>query len=242
MPVYFLDEKIRFPNPKQADPNGLIAVGGDLSSERLLFAYKKGIFPWYSEGQPILWFSPDPRLVFYPKDFKRSKSLDKLVNSGKFEVKVDTNFVEVIENCAKVERKFQSGTWITEDMIAAYINLHNLGYAHSFETYLDDKLVGGLYGVSMGGAFFGESMFYTESEASKVAFYYLVEFSIESDFDFIDSQVPNDHMLSMGGVEISRDKFLKMLDKSLDKNTMKGKWKLDNPRNFDKNYLNSSDA
>ena len=228
MPVYLLDEKLEFPNPNEADPNGLIAVGGDLSTDRLLLAYKKGVFPWYSEGQPILWFSPDPRMIFYPKDFKQSKSLKKLINSEKFQVRVDINFDEVIHRCAKVERKFQSGTWITKDMIAAYINLHDLGYAHSFETYLDGKLVGGLYGLSLGGAFFGESMFHSETDASKVAFAHLVDFCLKVDFDFIDSQVSTDHMQRMGGVEISRSKFLQILQKSLEKKTLKCNWKLSN--------------
>lgn len=226
MPVYLLDEKCLFPNPSKADPNGLLAVGGDLSPERLLIAYKNGIFPWYSEGEPILWFSPDPRLIFIPRDFKPSKSLRKSIKSRKFNVKVDNNFEELIHKCAKVERKFQDGTWITNDMIDAYIQLHNLGYAHSFETYLDNRLVGGLYGLSIGGAFFGESMFYTETDASKVAFANLVDFCLEADFDFIDSQVSTEHMLSMGGVEVSRNSFLTMLEKTISKKTIIGSWKL----------------
>ncbi len=226
MPVSLLGKNLKFPDPKDADQHGLLAVGGDLSLERLLLAYKKGIFPWYSEGEPILWFSPDPRLIFSPKNFKPSKSLQKLLKSRKFNVKVDNNFEEVIHKCAKVKRKFQSGTWITQDMQDAYIKLHNLGFAHSFETYLQGELVGGLYGVSLGGAFFGESMFYSETDASKVAFSYLVDFCIDVDFDFIDSQVSNEHMLNMGGVEIPRAEFLKVLEKSLEKETIKGKWKL----------------
>lgn len=226
MTVYFLNSRIMFPHPSEAEPGGLLAVGGDLSPERLLLAYENGIFPWYSEEDPILWFSPDPRMVFLPGDFRFSKTLLKTVSSGKFSVRADTNFAAVVENCAQVQRKGQSGTWITEGMKAAYGKLHELGYAHSFETYLDGKLVGGLYGVSLGGAFFGESMFHLETDASKVALFHLAQKCWESGFDLIDSQVPTDHMRTLGGREISRKEFLLALESSLRKNTLCGRWEI----------------
>ena len=226
MTVYFLDSRIMFPDPSEAEPGGLLAVGGDLSPERLLLAYENGIFPWYSEEDPILWFSPDPRMVFLPGDFKFSKTLLKTVASGKFSVRADTDFAAVVENCAQVQRKGQSGTWITEEMKAAYGKLHELGYAHSFETYLEGELVGGLYGVSLGGAFFGESMFHLETDASKVALFHLAQKCWESGFDLIDSQVPTDHMRTLGGREISRKEFLSALESSLLKKTLRGKWEI----------------
>lgn len=226
MTVYFLDSRISFPDPSEAEPDGLLAVGGDLSPERLLLAYENGIFPWYSEGDPILWFSPDPRMVFLPGDFRFSKTLLRTVSSGKFSVSADTDFAAVVENCAQVQRKGQSGTWITEEMKAAYGKLHELGYAHSFETYREGKLVGGLYGVSLGGAFFGESMFHLETDASKVALFHLARKCWESGFDLIDSQVPTDHMRTLGGREISRKEFLSALETSLGKKTLRGKWEI----------------
>ncbi len=224
MPVHLLDDSMEFPDPRLAEPSGLVAVGGDLSVERLISAYSVGIFPWYSEGQPILWFSPDPRLVLFPYKFKVSRSLKKIVNSGKFEVRFDTDFEGVIRGCAQTKRKGQCGTWITKDMIGAYIELHNNGYAHSVETYLDGKLAGGLYGVSLGGAFFGESMFYRISNASKVALYHLVDRCIKWDFDFIDSQIPTSHMKQFGAEEISREAFLSMLRETLKRQTRRYKW------------------
>lgn len=226
MTVYFLDSRIKFPDPSEAEPEGLLAVGGDLSPDRLLLAYENGIFPWYSEGDPILWFSPDPRMVFLPGDFRFSKTLLKTVSSGKFSVRADTDFALVVENCAQVQRKGQSGTWITEEMKAAYGKLHELGYAHSFETYREGELVGGLYGVSLGGAFFGESMFHLETDASKVALFHLARKCWESGFDFIDSQVPTDHMRTLGGREISRKEFLSTLESSLLKKTLRGVWEI----------------
>ena len=226
MTVHFLDSRISFPDPSEAEPGGLLAIGGDLSPERLLLAYENGIFPWYSEGDPILWFSPDPRMVFLPGDFRFSKTLLKTVSSGEFSVKADTDFSAVVENCAQVQRRGQSGTWITEEMKAAYGKLHELGYAHSFETYREGKLVGGLYGVSLGGAFFGESMFHLETDASKVALFHLARKCWESGFDLIDSQVPTDHMKTLGGREISRKEFLSALESSLGKKTLRGKWEI----------------
>lgn len=224
MPVYFLDESISFPEPEMAESSGLLAIGGDLSSHRLLLAYSSGIFPWYSEGQPILWFSPDPRLILDPVKFNPSRSLKKLIRSGRFDVKFDHDFEGVIRGCANANRKLQKSTWITTEMMDAYIALHEHGFAHSVESYFEGRLVGGLYGVSLGGAFFGESMFYKMSNASKVALYYLVKKCLYWDFDFIDSQVPTEHMKNLGAEEISRSDFLNKLSRALEKETRKGKW------------------
>ncbi|HEX9831160.1 MAG TPA: leucyl/phenylalanyl-tRNA--protein transferase [Thermodesulfobacteriota bacterium] len=224
MSIFLLDNSLAFPHPRYAERDGLLAIGGDLRVERLLLAYRNGIFPWFSEGNPILWFSPDPRLVLVPDQFKISASLRKVIRSNTFEVRFDTRFDEVIVQCAKSARKNQYGTWITSDMIEAYIRLHREGYAHSVETIQEDRLVGGLYGVSLGGAFFGESMFHIMSNASKVALYYLAERLRSWDFDFLDSQVPTDHMKSLGSREVDRESFLNMLGETLKKRTMKGKW------------------
>ncbi len=225
MTVYLLDDSLIFPHPEGAEANGLVAVGGDLRPERLILAYKSGIFPWFSEGDPILWFSPDPRLLIFLDDLYVSSKLEKVIRSNLFEVRFDSCFTDVIKRCSETDRRGQDGTWITDDMIDAYVALHELGYAHSVETFHEGSLVGGLYGVSLGGAFFGESMFYEQSNASKVALYYLVEKLKSWRFDFIDSQVPNEHMKSMGGKEISRSKFLVMLEHSLTKQQTKlGSW------------------
>jgi leucyl/phenylalanyl-tRNA--protein transferase len=224
MPVYLLGDSLIFPNPTHAEPNGLLAVGGDLSVPRLLLAYRSGIFPWYSENNPILWFSPDPRLILSLPDLYVSRKLKKVLKSSQFEVLFDTAFREVIRNCSAVRRKGQTGTWITKDMIRAYTELHDLGYAHSVETYCEGKLAGGLYGVALGGVFFGESMFHLVNDASKVALYHLVERLREMDFDFIDSQVPNTHMKRMGGREVGRECFLAMLRGAVNKKTPLGKW------------------
>lgn len=224
MPVDYLTDELVFPDPADAEPSGLLAFGGDLSVERLLLAYGSGIFPWYSEGRPILWFSPDPRCVLYFDDYAPSRSFIKVVKSGRFQVKFDTNFDLVIKQCSKVVRKGQFGTWITSDMIYAYNQLHEEGYAHSVETYLDNKMVGGLYGVSLGSVFCGESMFHTVPNASKVAFYSLVQKCKKWNFDFIDSQVPTDHMMALGAVNICRERFLSELKKSLKNTTQRGKW------------------
>lgn len=225
MPVYLLDSSLIFPHPNLAEEDGLLAVGGDLSKERLLLAYGSGIFPWYSEGYPIMWFSPDPRLIIELGEVHASKRLLKTIRSGAFEVSFDTAFEEVMRLCAETDRRGQTGTWITGDMLRAYTDLHQDGYAHSVETYQDGELVGGLYGLSLGGVFFGESMFHRQRDASKVALYHLERFLVANDFDFIDSQVPNSHMKSLGGKEISRDEFLSRLAKSLEKKTLRGRWR-----------------
>jgi len=224
MTVYLLDDSLVFPNPMLAEQNGLLAVGGDLRVERLLEAYKNGIFPWYSEGDPIMWFSPDPRLILFLDNLYVSSKLKKIIRSNVFEVRFDTSFQDIIAQCAKTSRRGQDGTWITDDMVQAYIRLYKEGYAHSVETFYEGKLVGGLYGISLGGAFFGESMFFEMSNASKVALYYLVEKLHEWDFNFIDSQVPNEHMKGLGGKEVERAAFLNLLESSLKKQTKLGNW------------------
>ena len=215
---------IHFPDPEQATPEGIVAAGGNLEPETLLEAYSKGIFPWYSEGMPILWWSPDPRMVLFPDEMKVSHSLRQVLRSGKFKCLPDTAFPEVIEQCAKVPRKGEAGTWITPEMKEAYIRLHALGYAHSFETWHRGELVGGLYGVSLGSAFFGESMFHLTADASKVALYHLTQWCIQHDFDFIDAQTPTEHLASLGAREIPRKEFLRMLEKAMKKETVRGKW------------------
>ena len=202
--------EIKFPKLDLAlkEPNGLIGIGGDLSVDRLLYAYSRGIFPWYGKDEPILWYSPDPRMVITPDTFHLSKSLRKTINSSKFNVSVNTVFSEVMSQCQNVPRVGQSGTWIDENMIKAYSDLHNAGYAHSYEVFYDKKLVGGLYGVALGRVFFGESMFSLENNASKVALAYLLQ---NSDYKLIDCQVENKHLESLGAFNIPRDLFIQQL-------------------------------
>ena len=224
MPVYLLDESHFFPDPRYSNKDGLIAIGGDLSQGRLLSAYSKGIFPWFSEESPILWWSPDPRMVLFPGEFRVSKSLRLLIQKNHFTVKFDQNFREVIRQCASVPRKDQQGTWITDEMVEAYSRLHEAGYAHSVESYHEGKLVGGLYGVSLGRAFFGESMFHIMTDASKAALYYLVRQLQLWDFQIIDAQQKTRHLKSLGGRTIPRDEFLRMLEIALDHESFKGNW------------------
>jgi leucyl/phenylalanyl-tRNA--protein transferase len=224
MPIFRLLDDLVFPPPDYADPSGLIAVGGDLSSERLLEAYRVGIFPWYSEDQPILWWSPDPRFVLELDQFKISRSLRKTLRRRIFHVTFDRVFEDVIAACATVSREDQSGTWITPEMREAYIKLHGLGYAHSVEAWFEGKLAGGLYGVSLGKAFFGESMFHRKTDASKVALAVLVEKLRRWNFHFIDAQMATEHMSSLGAKEISRRIFVKKLRSALRHSTKRGKW------------------
>jgi leucyl/phenylalanyl-tRNA--protein transferase len=220
-----MDTIIEFPDPRKADDDGLVAVGGELSTSYLIAAYAQGIFPWFNEKDPILWWSPNPRMVLIPEDFKLRKSLKQVINSKRFEVKIDKDFRGVIRNCRNVKRKEQEGTWITNEMLEAYIDLHDFGIAHSFETYQDGQLVGGLYGVSLGKAFFGESMFFNEPDASKVAFYHLVEWCKQHSFHFIDAQQSTSHLKSLGAKEISRNEFLNSLNEALKHPTKQGVWK-----------------
>lgn len=224
MPIYNLPQEFIFPDPSEAEEDGLLAIGGDLSTRRIITAYAMGIFPWYNEDSPILWWSPDPRLVLYPDDFKLSKSLRQRINRGMFRLRIDFAFEEVIFACANTFRKNQEGTWINRDMQEAYIQLFKMGLAHSIEIWEGNKLIGGLYGVSLGAAFFGESMFHKRSDASKMAFFYLSKVCKVLNFDFIDCQVSNDHLLSLGAKEIERDCFLNELSFALEKPTLRGNW------------------
>lgn len=218
--------EIQFPDPNQADDEGLIAIGGNLSKEFLLAAYSQGLFPWFNEGDPILWWSPNPRMVLYPQKFRCSRSLRQVLKKKLFTIKIDNNFSQVIEQCAIIKRRDHPGTWITKDMQKAYINLFSEGYAHSVEAYLGEKLVGGLYGISLGKAFFGESMFYTVDNASKVALYFLVELMKKWEYWFIDVQQSTKHMRSLGAQDIDREEFLKVLNDCLKHKTKKGPWKM----------------
>jgi leucyl/phenylalanyl-tRNA--protein transferase len=227
MPVYQLSEDLVFPSPHLASKEGLLAVGGDLTRTRLLLAYSLGIFPWYSENEPILWWSPDPRLVLYPDELKISRSLSKVIKKGAYTVTVDCAFEQVINECARVRLENQEGTWIVDEMAKAYCNLHESGFAHSAETWEGDHLVGGLYGVSLGRCFFGESMFTRVSNASKVAFVSLVHHLRSLNFALIDCQVTTGHLTRFGAKEISRTRYLDELDEALKVPTLKGKWSLD---------------
>jgi len=226
MPVFNLTEELVFPDPELSLKDGLLAVGGDLSPERLLLAYNNGIFPWYNDHSPILWWSPNPRMVLFPKKLKVSKSLWQVIRKNKFEIRVDENFAGVIRSCAEVTRLNQPGTWITAEMMQAYINLYEKGFAHSFETYFEGQLVGGLYGVSTGRVFFGESMFFTMSDASKVALYYLVKKVSDWNFIMIDAQQDTPHLRRLGAKPIPRKDFLDLLDESSQFHTYTGKWSL----------------
>ncbi|RZL30187.1 MAG: leucyl/phenylalanyl-tRNA--protein transferase [Pedobacter sp.] len=204
-----LEDDYSFPDPSLAEADGLLAIGGDLSVDRLLSAYSNGIFPWFSEGDPILWYAPHERCVIYPDKIKVSKSMKKILSANTFEITVDKAFEDVIINCANTPRKDQDGTWITNDMQQAYTNLHQQGYAHSVEVWLDGTLVGGLYGLKMNRVFCGESMFSHVSNASKAALIYLSKLNI----DLIDCQLPNDHLISLGAEMIDMDKYLDILRK-----------------------------
>jgi leucyl/phenylalanyl-tRNA--protein transferase len=222
--VFLLTDKIAFPPPHLASREGLLAVGGDLSRERLLLAYRMGIFPWFSDDEPILWWSPDPRLVLYPREFRVSKTLKKIINKGIFTVTMDSAFGRVITQCAQIRIENNQGTWIVEDMIDAYCNLHESGFAHSVEAWHQGELAGGLYGVSLGRCFFGESMFARISNASNVALVTLVGYLNKLSFDMIDCQLTTKHLLRFGAREIPRVRFLKQLEESLNAPTIKGKW------------------
>ncbi|MCP4718768.1 MAG: leucyl/phenylalanyl-tRNA--protein transferase [Desulfobacteraceae bacterium] len=214
MPLFRLSERIEFPPACLARSDGLLCIGGDLSTERLLLAYQNGIFPWFSENEPLLWWSPDPRLVLFPETIKISRSLKKVIKRTPLKVTVDNAFEQTIVSCSKPRRGGQ-GTWLVKEMIDAYIQLHKHGYAHSIETWHKDSLVGGLYGVTLGGSFFGESMFSLENNASKIALSALANLLNAQGFDMIDCQVTTHHLLKMGAVELPRDVFLKKLIPSI---------------------------
>ena len=213
-----------FPHPNEADENGIVAWGGDLNPARIIRAYQSGIFPWYAKDEPILWWSPNPRLIMELDDFKISKSLKKSLK--KFSYKFNANFSLVMQNCASKRRKGQNGTWIQKDVVQAYEALHSMGVAHSIESYLDGKLVGGLYGLSIGKVFCGESMFANESDASKSAYAVLIKHLKKWGYDFIDCQVPTKHLKSLGAKEVTRDYFINRLEK-VNKSEVKHTWIID---------------
>lgn len=223
MPVFRLDERLVFP-PVHLAEDGLLALGGDLRPERLVLGYTQGIFPWYAENLPILWHSPDPRMVMTTKDLVVQRSLRKVIRRRPYELKLDTAFADVLAGCASVPRPGQSGTWLIPEMMTAYTQLHELGFAHSIEAWADGVLVGGLYGVSLGGAFFGESMFSRAPDASKVAFVAIVRQLEAWNINLIDCQVHTDHLERFGAYEVPRARYLEMLQVALDEPTRRGKW------------------
>ena len=225
MPVFRLDERVAFPPPELAE-DGLLAVGGDLRPERLLTAYAQGIFPWYEEGLPILWHSPDPRMVLLAEELHVPKSLAKTMRRRPYQITLDAAFRDVIEACASTRRPGQEGTWITREMRAAYQVLHHLGYAHSVEAWRGDELVGGLYGVSLGAAFFGESMFARAKDASKIAFVTLVRDMAARGITLVDCQVHTEHLARFGAVEWPRKRYLRTLATAVRQPTRKGRWRL----------------
>ncbi len=231
MPVFLLSEnETAFPPPHLARSDGLLALGGDLSPSRLLEAYRRGIFPWYLPGEPILWWSPDPRLVLFPDEIHVARRLKRIIRQGRFVVTVDRSFAEVVGACATTLRGTETGTWIIPDMIEAYVGLHHRGYAHSVEVWQGGELAGGLYGVSLGRAFFGESMFSRADNASKVGLVCLVEALVRQGFSIIDCQVTTAHLLQFGAREICRSRFLAELEEACQARTLCGKWLLQDNR------------
>jgi len=226
MTVFALNAQPAFPDPAHADEDGLLAVGGDLSPQRLLMAYGQGIFPWYSENAPILWWSPDPRLILEPSKIHVPRRLERILRQGRFRFTLDTAFERVITRCADTPRHGAHGTWIVPEMLAAYCRLHELGFAHSIEAWSGDVLAGGLYGVAMGGAFFGESMFYGEPDASKAALVTLMRALDRAGFTLFDCQQTTAHMVRFGGFEVPRVEFLSRLRTALELPFLRGPWSL----------------
>lgn len=224
MPVFRLSDRLVFPSPHLARHDGLLCLGGDLTPERILLAYQNGIFPWFSPGDPLLWWSPDPRLVIVPGRLKVSRSLKKKINRNVYTITMDQAFERVINACADSPNRRGQGTWLVQEMIEAYTGLHEKGYAHSVEAWKAGTLAGGLYGIALGGCFFGESMFSTMADGSKTALAALDHHLVEHNFDLIDCQVRTDHLVSMGGIEIPRKDFLTRIHSSLEKETVKGPW------------------
>lgn len=224
MPLFRLSQKLDFPPAWLARSDGLLCIGGDLSVQRLVLAYKNGIFPWFSKEEPILWWSPDPRLVLYPNSIHISRSLKKSIRKNRFTVTLNQAFEDTIRSCAGPRRNPHEGTWLVDEMIEAYIELHKLGYAHSVETWQNNRLVGGLYGVCLGGSFFGESMFSRKTDASKTALVSLAGYLSFHQFDLIDCQVVTSHLLSMGAVEISRSRFLNIIQTSTKRTDIDNIW------------------
>lgn len=216
--AFWIQNKLEFPPVEAADKDGLLGVGGDLKPERLLLAYESGIFPWSDD--PVLWFSPNPRMIMDLDNYKPSKSLKRVLKSGKFTITFDTVFEKVMTECSIIRNE----TWITANFIKSYTLLFQQGFAHSAEVWLEDELVGGLYGLSIGSAFFGESMFHKETDASKVAFYHLVQKIKEWNFTLLDCQISNPHLISLGGINVSRSDYMEMLKEALKHETQKGLW------------------
>jgi len=215
----------QFPHAESADKQGLVYIGGDLNSERVLSAYAQGIFPWYEPGSPVLWWSPNPRLVIYPDKFHLTRSLKKSLRDPSYRITFDTAFSEVIQACASVDDR-TGATWITPEMINTYTELFHQGYGHSIEVWKEGRLIGGLYGLSLGRTFFGESMFHLEPDASKIALYTLCQWIKERDFDFVDCQLSSAHLLSLGGTLMKRKEYLHHLTQSLVHETILGPWEL----------------
>lgn len=228
MTVYRLpDDAIAFPPPSEADEDGLLAIGGDLRPERVAAAYAQGIFPWPHEGLPLLWFSPDPRMVMRPSELHVPRRLERTIRGGGFELRLDTAFRAVMEACASVPRRDEPGTWITPQMIESYGALHEAGLAHSAEIYREGRLVGGIYGISIGRMFCGESMFFRERDASKLALVGLVRQLGRWDFDLVDAQLPTEHLASLGFAPVPRADFLRRLRAAVSQPTRLGPWTLE---------------
>lgn len=209
--MYFLSKDLFFPPVELASKEGILAVGGDLSSARLLLAYRNGIFPWFDNSEPILWWSPPKRMVVFPRSYKVSKSMRNILNKNCFKVTMNTNFKSVILHCQNIKRKGQNGTWITDDIVESYTKLHEAGIAKSIEVWQDDKIVGGLYGIDLGTVFCGESMFSIVPNASKVAFISLINHLKENNYKLLDCQIHNDHLEKLGAFEISRNEFMEII-------------------------------
>jgi leucyl/phenylalanyl-tRNA--protein transferase len=218
-------DRFDFPAPETANEEGIVCFGGNLSPGMLLSAYRQGLFPWFSDDDPLLWWSPDPRFVVFPAEVHASSSMKKILRQGRFSLRFDTAFREVITACAQTERPWQYSTWITEEMIEAYCAMHDLGYAHSVEAWSEGTLAGGLYGLALGKIFFGESMFSRVSNASKAAFLFLTEVLLRRGFGLIDSQVRTEHVESLGGREIPRAEYLSLLAELLESDTLLGSWR-----------------
>ena len=230
--IHWLESATSFPPLELAltEPNGLLCAGGDLSPQRILSAYSRGIFPWYAKDEPILWWSPDPRMVLHPSEFKISRSLRKTLRHGAYEVRLDSDFPAVIRACAKSRRRDQHGTWITAEMQDAYCTLHELGFAHSVETWVDETLVGGLYGIAIGKMFYGESMFSHATDASKIALAHLTRFLDRNGFGLIDCQMNTPHLASLGAREIPRGEFISRLQTLTAIPPLNGRWPSDGAR------------
>ena len=216
--IFYIEDQLIFPPVDLANEDGLLCFGGDLKPERLILAYKNGIFPWADD--PVLWFSPDPRMIIDLENWKPSKSLKRTFKKGLFTLKIDSDFNTVMEKCADT----RESTWISDDFIESYCELHEQGIAHSFEVYQGKQLVGGLYGLSLGNAFLGESMFHTVTDASKIAFMNLIQFLKHHKFTLLDCQIINPHLVRLGGIDVSREDYIKQLNEALEGETKKGNW------------------